>query len=329
MVGDGNSQLIEVLPPRYVGTNKTYTLEVALDGVNYQKVPNVKLTVQNEEIKDESEFVECGKKDIKYVYVNYVDEEGNPLLPYDEYKGYTVSMVQAYPIAPKTIEGYTLIKSPTIDWANDFVGNGRTYNYIYRKNPGQPDKPDTPKSFDDVKVGDWYYNSVSFVSQNGLMTGMKDRIFGPAEVLSRAQFAVIIHRMSGSPEVEYKNTFPDVDKDTWYTNAVLWANKNKIITGYGHNGMFGPADLITREQMAVIMYRYAKAQGYDVSTKADFSKFKDAGSVSGFAEEAMQWAVGTGIISGKDNGARLDPLGNASRAECATIIMRFSREYTE
>ena len=172
---------------------------------------------------------------------------------------------------------------------------------------------------------EWYRDAVKYVYDNQIMTGLSETTFGPYETLSRAQFAVIIHRMSGSPEVEYKNTFPDVEKGTWYTNAVLWANENEIITGYSHNGMFGPADLITREQMAVIMYRYAKAQGYDVSTKADFSKFKDAGSVSGFAEEAMQWAVGTGIISGKDEGTRIDPQGYAARAECAVIITRFMK----
>ena len=182
--------------------------------------------------------------------------------------------------------------------------------------------------FTDVPYeGEWYSNAVKYVYDNQIMTGLTETTFGPYETLARAQFAVIIHRMSGSPEVEYKNTFPDVEKGTWYTNAVLWANKNEIITGYGHNGMFGPADLITREQMAVIMYRYAKAQGYNVSQKADFSKFKDAGSVSGFAEEAMKWAVGMGIISGKDEGTRIDPQGYAARAECAVIIDRFMEKY--
>ena len=91
--------------------------------------------------------------------------------------------------------------------------------------------------------------------------------------------------------------------------------------------MFGTSDNINREQMAVMMYRYAKYKGEDVSVQGEVGQFKDASSVSGFAKEAMQWAVGTGIITGKDNGTRLDPQGNASRAECATIIMRFAEKF--
>lgn len=180
-----------------------------------------------------------------------------------------------------------------------------------------------PMPFKDVKQGSWYYDSVATVYYNGIMTGLNKTTFGPADNLARAQFAVILHRLSGKPAVGYKATFPDVPKGQWYTEAVLWASENGIVTGYTDSGRFGPGDNINREQMAVMMYRYADLLGMDTTVRADYSKFSDARAVSRFAEEAMSWAVGTGIISGKDNGTRLDPQGNANRAECATILTRF------
>ena len=115
--------------------------------------------------------------------------------------------------------------------------------------------------------------------------------------------------------------------EIWYTDAILWAAKNEIVTGYTSTGYFGPADNILREQMAVMMYRYANSMDYDTSKKADFSKFEDASLVNDYAKDAMRWAVGNGIIKGKDNETRVDPLGNASRAECAIIIQRFMETY--
>ena len=112
----------------------------------------------------------------------------------------------------------------------------------------------------------------------------------------------------------------------WYTSPILWAAKEGVVTGY-ENGNFGPADRITREQMAVMMYRYANAKGYDTEYKADFSRYQDSVYVSSFAQDAMCWAVGNGIITGTDHGTRLNPQGYANRAECATIIMRFCEMY--
>ena len=182
-------------------------------------------------------------------------------------------------------------------------------------------------TFFDVNDADWFYPYVSYVNEKGLMTGLKNTAFGAGQALARAQFAVILHRMNQEPEVEYTAKFKDVADQQWYTNAILWANSEGIVTGYSDSGLFGTSDNINREQMAVMMYRYAKYKGEDVSVQGEVGQFKDASSVSGFAKEAMQWAVGTGIITGKDNGTRLDPQGNASRAECATIIMRFAEKF--
>lgn len=198
--------------------------------------------------------------------------------------------------------------------------------------PDNPD-PDNPNpvnmSYKDVGNGDWYYDYVYYVFSKGLMTGLNEEYFGPSQTLARAQFAVILYRMNNSPAVTYTAKFPDVAEGIWYTDAILWASGTGVVTGYTSTGMFGPGDNINREQMAVMMYRYANYMGYDVSEKADFSKFKDASKVSAYAQEAMSWAVGIGIITGKDNGTAIDPQGNANRAECATIIMRFRNKYQD
>jgi hypothetical protein len=181
--------------------------------------------------------------------------------------------------------------------------------------------------FEDVITDDWYYSSVAYANTNGLMTGINETTFAPLRPLDRAQFSVILHRISNTPKMDYTAKFPDVAEGIWYTDAVLWANSVGIVNGYEDTGCFGPSDWVTREQMAVMMYRYANYMEYDTSEKEDIGKFADASSVSEFAKEAMEWAVGTGIIKGQGSGIKLDPQGNANRAECATIIMRFVEKY--
>lgn len=178
--------------------------------------------------------------------------------------------------------------------------------------------------FTDMDESAWFYEYVKFVYDRGIMTGMDTFKFGPGEDLSRAQFATILYRMAGSPSVSYSNVFPDVQDGYFFTSPVLWAYSNQVITGY-ENGTFGPGDLITREQMAVLMYRYAEYCGLNTQDSSNLNSFPDAGKVSGFSKEAMSWAVGAGLIQG-DQGA-LNPQGNASRAHCATIITRFMQKY--
>ena len=180
--------------------------------------------------------------------------------------------------------------------------------------------------FKDVSPNDWFYSSVMYVNKNGLMTGLNETEFGPVQSLARAQFAMILYRMNGSPAVDYTNKFKDVAAGIWYTDPIMWASNKGVVTGYS-NGNFGPGDNINREQMAVMMYRYAKNQGYDVSASVELGNYKDGVNVSGFAKQAMQWCVAEGIITGKYNGTQLDPQGNAIRAECATIIRRFVEKY--
>lgn len=190
-----------------------------------------------------------------------------------------------------------------------------------------PDDPETPAvtlPYTDVNAGDWFYDTVTDVYQKGLMTGKNPTTFAPGETLARAQFATILYRMENEPNISFSQVFKDVGNDIWYTDPILWAADSGVVTGYS-NGNFGPADMINREQMATMMFRYANAKGLDTSQRADFSSYPDAGSVSLFAEEAMSWCVANGIISG-DNGY-LNPQGETARAVCATIISRFYGTY--
>lgn len=180
--------------------------------------------------------------------------------------------------------------------------------------------------YNDVSDDAWFTEYVSEVSARKLMTGLTNEVFGPSEKLARAQFATILHRAAGSPSVSYEDKFPDIPKGEFYTEPVLWASKQdvEIITGYS-NGNFGPADFINREQIATMMYRYAKFMEYDISNKADITKYPDNMEVSSFAKEAIEWAVGAGLITG-DQG-KINPQGNANRAECAAILSRFMEKY--
>ena len=178
--------------------------------------------------------------------------------------------------------------------------------------------------YPDVNKGDWYYDDVNWAGTMGLMTGYKNGIFGPADNLTRGQFAIILHRFEGEPEVTGKSPFPDVADDLYYTNAIIWAKENKVVGGY-ENGNFGPDDYMNREQLATMMFRYASSAGYDTSKKADLNTFPDADKVNEFAKEAMQWAVAEKLITG-DQG-NLNPQGTANRAVTAAIMKRFAEAY--
>lgn len=178
-----------------------------------------------------------------------------------------------------------------------------------------------PLAFTDVNESDWFYSAVEYNYYAGTMTGMDANTFNPNGNVVRGQFASIIHRLAGEEKVEFTPEFPDVLESDWYAEPVLWAKANKIVSGY-NDGTFGPGNNIVREQIAIILHNYAAAAGYDVSAAADLSVFGDAELVDDYAVPAMQWAVESGIISGTKEG-NLKPLENASRAECAAMIMNF------
>ena len=155
------------------------------------------------------------------------------------------------------------------------------------------------------------------------MNGTSDTTFAPDESLNRAMLATILYRLSGEPAARGEGkTFMDVAPDTWYTSAVAWASANGIVSGVG-DGKFALTQAITREQLATMFYRCAKYSKLDTSAKGDLSKFADGDQIAAWASDAMAWAVGAGLISGKTANV-IDPTGTATRAEVATILMRFT-----
>lgn len=180
--------------------------------------------------------------------------------------------------------------------------------------------------YKDVKEDDWFYREVAYVYANEIMTGLTPDTFGPSETLNRAQATVVLWRMAGKPKADSGNKFPDAEEDSWYAEAVNWAAEEEIVTGY-ENGLFGPGDVLTREQAVAILWRFAKVKGFDVSAKAELGTYQDSDCVQAFAEEAMQWAVGSNIVKGKDEETRLDPQGSITRAEFGAIATRFMKAY--
>ena len=188
-------------------------------------------------------------------------------------------------------------------------------------NIGDDETPLGSAPFTDVAEDAWYKEAVDYVYANGLMSGTSATTFAPSTQLSRAMMVQILYNLEEQPVVTESAAFTDVAADAWYADAVNWAAGEGIVSGYG-NGKFGPDDLITREQMANMLYYYAQYKGYDVSAGGELSSFTDGASTSGWAAEAVQWAVGSGLLSGKGGGV-LDPQGTATRAEVASILMRF------
>ncbi|MCC8160345.1 MAG: S-layer homology domain-containing protein [Oscillospiraceae bacterium] len=179
------------------------------------------------------------------------------------------------------------------------------------------------EKFTDVDISLWYHESIDYALDNNLMYGTSDTTFEPDTTTTRGMIVTILHRLEDESEAEGDSIFTDVAAGEWYTEAVTWAAENNIVAGYG-DGTFGPNDTITREQTAAILHRYAQYKGYDVSAgeNTNILSFKDAESVSEYAVPSVQWAVGTGLVSGRDDGT-LDPLGGAMRAEAAAMLMRF------
>lgn len=182
-------------------------------------------------------------------------------------------------------------------------------------------RPET--RFVDVKPGSWYYKSIVYAVSNGLMNGVGDSKFEPEEGMTRAMLVTVLWRYEGSPK-QRPSTFSDVRRGQWYSEAVSWAAKNGIVTGVGDN-KFEPDTQITREQIATILYRYAQKKRADTSARGSLSAFPDNGKVNGWAKTALQWCVGEGLIGGTNENGKvyLDPQGTATRAQVATILMRY------
>ena len=192
--------------------------------------------------------------------------------------------------------------------------------------PGTPVTPARPAApvglpFADVSGSDWFYNDVRYVYEKGIMDGTGIDRFSPNAPLTRAMIVTILYRMAGSPSVSGSSDFTDVAAGKWFAKAVAWAAANGIVNGYG-SGLFGPNDPVTREQLAAILYRYAVYGGMTaVTLEENLGSFADTAQLSAYAIQAMNWAVGQGLING--SGSNLVPKAQATRAQVAAIIHRY------
>ena len=192
--------------------------------------------------------------------------------------------------------------------------------------PGTPVTPARPAApvglpFADVSGSDWFYNDVRYVYEKGIMDGTGADRFSPNAPLTRAMIVTILYRMAGSPSVSGSSDFTDVAAGKWFAKAVAWAAANGIVNGYG-SGLFGPNDPVTREQLAAILYRYAVYGGMTaVTLEENLGSFADTAQLSAYAIQAMNWAVGQGLING--SGSNLVPKAQATRAQVAAIIHRY------
>lgn len=184
----------------------------------------------------------------------------------------------------------------------------------------------SPIPFTDVSPEAWYFENVEYAYEHALFNGITPSTFEPETCMTRAMLVTVLWRLSGEPEPESEAAFSDVAPKEWYQKPVAWANENNIVNGMGHN-LFCPEENVTREQLAVILFRYAKLCGVATEEAADLSAFPDVQTVSPYACRALQWAVGEGLINGVAHvGSReslLEPLGSATRAQVAAILMRF------
>lgn len=238
-------------------------------------------------------------------------------------------------IAVNPDEGYELDTLTVTDKNGDKIsvadkGNGKytftmpsgkvTIDATFIKVAETPETPDQVDSFTDVHTNDWFANAVQYMLDNEMMNGTSATTFGPNTTTTRGMIVTILYRLEGEPNAAASN-FTDVASNMYYADAINWAAANGIVNGVSATS-FAPDNQITREQMAAILYRYAQFKGYDVSASNSLTNYTDASQISEYATTAMQWANAEGLITGRTS-TTLAPQGTATRAEVATILMRF------
>lgn len=269
---------------------------------------------------------------------DWADEGDKITLTITPDKGYVVDKIEIVdlegdPVTAKKVEDkdnkYTFrMENCDVTVTVTFKEEGKTTEDTDKEEDKDEETTETTElNFTDVKESDWFYKGVAYVVDKGIMSGVSENEFAPSGKLTRAMLVQMLYNMESRPACDAENAFMDVPVGQWYTDAVIWANDEKIVSGMG-DGLFAPNMEITREQMVAMLYNYAKYKGYDVTASADLSKFADNASVSTWAQPAMQWAVAEGYISGMGDN-QLAPQGTATRAEIASVIMRFMEATAE
>ena len=181
--------------------------------------------------------------------------------------------------------------------------------------------------FTDVPRGEWFFDSVEKIAEIGLFAGTSETKFSPDAEMTRAMLVTVLHRLEGTTKVENAATFRDVASGQWYSDAVAWASESGLVKGYTEN-TFGTDDSITRQDMVTILYRYLQYKGMSPDGAKEISDFTDAGEVSTYALDAVQWSYGTGLVKGTSE-RTLSPRANTTRAQVATIILRYIETSSE
>ncbi len=239
-------------------------------------------------------------------------------------KTFTITADEGYVIDDVLVDGVSVGAVSTYSFSAVTAGHTIEAKFV-----AEDAAETTPISqFSDLDPNQWYYEGVGYVLNAQLFNGTSETAFAPDQYMTRAMLVTVLYRLAGSPAVDTANPFDDVAAGQWYSDAITWAAANGIVMGYSST-TFGPDDYITREQLAIILYNYAKVKGYDVSASSDLSGFadlkalNDAGSISTLSLSALKWAVGEQLITGV-NDTTLDPQGYATRAQVAVILMRFA-----
>ena len=255
-------------------------------------------------------------------------QNGETVVLLKDQESATVDREVSFTISSQSGSSFTAAISAGAGYRNVGADNSYRFERIPSTpvNPGgDDDKPEEPAfPFTDVKSTAWYYNAVKYVYENNLMAGTGDTTFDPEVSLTRAMTAQILYNLEGQPKVDEEATFADMNEaPTWSVGAIAWAQDTGVVAGMGDNE-FAPNAKVTREQFAQMMYNYAKYKKYDLTKTGDLSKFPDDGFVSDWAETAMSWANGNGLINGHENGT-IDPKGSTIRAQAASIMANFDQ----
>ena len=316
----------------YTGTaNKTFTVKNSTSAditVNGQTIkPTESYTFKYTHSSGGSSGGSSSGKTTYKVTTSAVNNGGVNASPSNAEKGATITIT----LSPN--KGYKLDKLTVTDGSGKSVSTVKKSDTVYTFTmPASAVKvgvsyvkaTETPSEtkFNDVSANDWFASAVDYVTGKGMMNGTADNTFSPKANTTRGMIVTVLYRLENQPSTSAAS-FTDVASGAYYANAVAWANANGIVSGYG-SGKFGPNDKVTREQLAAILYRYAQYKKYDVSVGEDTNilSYDDAQSISTYAIPAIQWACGAGVVTGK-SGSKLDPKGNATRAEVAAMLMRF------
>ena len=330
------------------GHSVAYAGETEVDSLLYisrETLEQIGTIGSTEDVTEILEQVRTSIQGSDRVELNYDEESGSVSVPAPIRHAITLdagengaltadrAQAQSGTVVTLTItpdEGYRLEKLEALDSADQAVELTRQENGTYTFE--MPESAVTvtasfvrngaENSFQDVAEDDWFFEAVEYVSGKGIMSGVGDGRFAPHTVLSRAMLAQILYALEGKPEVDDEKRFDDVEAGDWYAGAVAWAAENGLVSGVGDD-QFAPHDALTREQMALILYRYAQYKSRDVQVDGEpLEAFLDGDAISSWAVEAMAWAVDAGLLSGTGDNL-LSPTGTATRAEVAQVLANF------